>query len=39
MTLRRIALTVVAAVLGLGLVGLSAPAHADTSWGYSIRPR
>lgn len=30
---RKIAVTVAAATLSVGLVGLSSPAHADTSWG------
>lgn len=32
---RKIAITVAATALSLGLVGISAPAQADSSWGYS----
>lgn len=29
---RKVAVAVVTATLSLGLLGISAPAHADTSW-------
>jgi hypothetical protein len=31
--LRKVGLTVVTAVLSIGVVSISAPAHADTTWG------
>ena len=30
---RKVCTTLAAAALGLGLLGMTAPAHADTSWG------
>lgn len=33
---RKICTTLAAAALGLGLLGMTAPAHADTSWGGRI---
>ena len=30
---RKAAVAVVAALLSVGLLGISAPAHADTAWG------
>ncbi len=30
---RRIAITLVATTLGVGVLGIAAPAQADTSWG------
>ena len=33
---RRIAVAVATAMLSVGLLGISAPAHADANW-YSIR--
>lgn len=36
---RIIALTVVSGAVSVGLLGLTAPAHAmDYSWGYSVKP-
>lgn len=32
---RKFGIVVVAATLSFGIVGITAPAHADTSWGYS----
>lgn len=34
---RKIAIVVATASLSIGLLGISAPAHADTSWGLSHR--
>ena len=34
---RKIAIATVAAGLSFGLLGISAPAHADSRWSYSIR--
>jgi hypothetical protein len=31
-TMRKAALALVAAMLGVGAIGISAPAHADTNW-------
>jgi hypothetical protein len=31
--MRKVGLMVVTAVLSVGVVGISAPAHADTTWG------
>jgi hypothetical protein len=31
--MRKVGLAVVAAVLSIGAVGITAPAHADTTWG------
>jgi hypothetical protein len=31
--LRKVGLAVVTAVLSIGVLGISAPAHADTTWG------
>jgi len=31
--MRKVGLMVVTAVLGFGVVGITAPAHADTTWG------
>ncbi len=31
--MRKVGLAVVTAVLGIGVVGITAPAHADTTWG------
>ena len=36
---RKVAVTVAAAALSVGLVGISAPAHADSSWGKIVRAR
>jgi len=37
---RRIILGVVAsAALSVGVGGISAPAHADTSWGFIVAPQ
>jgi hypothetical protein len=33
---RKAAIALVAATMSFGLLGISAPAHADTSWGLSI---
>ena len=33
---RRIALTLAATAVGLGMVAAPAPAHADSSWGYRV---
>lgn len=33
---RKVAVVVATAGLSLGLLGISAPAQADTTWGYSI---
>jgi hypothetical protein len=30
--MRKAALTLAAAVLGVGAIGITAPAHADTNW-------
>lgn len=36
---RIIAVTVATGAVSIGLIGMSAPAHAkDFSWGYSIKP-
>lgn len=35
---RIIAVSVATGAVSLGLLGLTAPAHADVSWGYSIKP-
>jgi hypothetical protein len=36
---RIIAVTVATGAVSLGLLGLTAPAHAmDYSWGYSVKP-
>lgn len=34
---RKVAVAVTAALLSVGLVGISAPAHADTYWGIVKR--
>lgn len=34
---RKIAFVVATATVSVGLLGISAPAHADLNWGYSIR--
>ena len=34
---RKVAVVVATATLSVGLVGLSAPAHADISWNNSVR--
>ena len=34
---RKVALALVTATLSVGLLGISAPAHADINWGYSLR--
>ena len=31
--MRKLGLAVVTAVLSIGVVGMAAPAHADTTWG------
>lgn len=31
---RKVAIALVTATMSVGLLGISAPAHADTSWGY-----
>lgn len=36
-TARKIAFVVASATLSVGLLGISAPANADMSWGYSVR--
>ena len=33
---RKVAIALATAGLSLGLLGISAPAQADTSWGYSL---
>jgi hypothetical protein len=33
---RKLALALVTAVLGLGVVAMPAPAHADSSWGFRV---
>jgi hypothetical protein len=33
---RKVATVTAAAALSIGLLGISAPAHADTTWGLSI---
>jgi hypothetical protein len=33
MHMRKVGLVVVSALLSLGVVGITAPAHADTTWG------
>jgi len=33
MNMRKVGLAVVTAVLSIGVVGITAPAHADTTWG------
>ncbi len=33
---RKAVIAMAAAGLSLGLLGISAPAQADTSWGYSV---
>ena len=35
--LRKVAIATTAALLSFGLLGISAPAHADMSWGGSYR--
>ncbi|GGO73412.1 hypothetical protein [Nocardioides deserti] len=36
---RKVGITIAAAAVSVGLLGISAPAaHADTSWGYRIAP-
>ena len=39
-TMRKVGLMVVTAVLSVGVIGVAAPAHADTTWGCPtcIRP-
>jgi hypothetical protein len=32
---RRIGIVVATAAVSFGIIGLSAPAHADISWGYA----
>ena len=32
-SLRKIGMVIASAVLGIGVVGITAPAHADTTWG------
>ena len=34
---RKAAVVVATAMLGVGLLGVSAPAHADLNWNYSVR--
>ena len=34
---RKVAIATTAALLSFGLLGISAPAHADVSWGTSHR--
>ncbi|HVX53178.1 hypothetical protein [Nocardioides sp.] len=34
--IRKIAIVVATAAIGVGVVGFTAPAHADLTWGYSI---
>jgi hypothetical protein len=34
---RKIALVVATAAVSVGLLGISAPAHADLNWNYSAR--
>ncbi len=33
---RKVAIALLAGTMSLGLLGISAPAHADTTWGYRI---
>ena len=33
---RKVAIALVAATMSVGLLGISAPAHADSSWGLRI---
>jgi hypothetical protein len=33
---RKVAIAAVAATLSVGLLGISAPAHADSSWGTRV---
>ncbi|WP_435741882.1 hypothetical protein [Nocardioides sp. SYSU DS0663] len=35
---RKVAIAVLAGTMGLGIIGVSAPAQADTTWGYVIAP-
>ena len=35
---RKVAIAAVTATLSLGLLGISAPAHADSSWSTRIGP-
>lgn len=36
---RKVGITIAAAAVSVGLLGISAPAaHADTSWGYRVAP-
>ena len=34
---RKVATVTAAAALSIGLLGISAPAHADSSWSFSLR--
>lgn len=34
---RKVAIALVTATLSVGILGISAPAHADINWGYSVR--
>ena len=36
---RKIALTVAATLLSVGIVGTAAPAQADSSWGWRLHDR
>ena len=36
-TARKVAVALVAATMSVGLLGISAPAHADTTWGWHSR--
>lgn len=36
---RKVALAIVTATLSVGLLGISAPAHADFSWTASVRSK
>jgi len=31
---RKVAIALITATMSVGLLGISAPAHADTTWGY-----
>lgn len=33
---RKVAIALVTATLSVGLLGISAPAHADSTWGRSV---
>lgn len=36
---RTIAIAAVTAAVSFGLVGITAPAHADISWGYAVHKK